>query len=88
MRQFREFLNLPQSKVVLSIPPPVEKDGAYWYMEMARKSKDKEFMMCPWRGCDGSLLDGPSGGMSTNVSCDTCKRKWNFTPVINRMERL
>ena len=87
-RRMRETLGLPQSKVVFSSPPHVEKDGAYWYKEAQRKSKDEENMKCPWKGCDGDMLEGPSGGMSTNIHCDTCERKWNLTPMIEKMDRI
>ncbi len=87
-RRMRETLGLPQSKTVLSIPPQAKKDGSYWYKEAQRKSEGKEHMKCPWKGCDGDMLDGPSGGLSTNVRCDTCERKWNLTPMMEQMERM
>ena len=86
INQLREFVGLPQSKVILSIPESVVKDSAYWYANMIEKSEGKEFMMCPWKGCDGTLLDGPSAGCATNVKCDTCDRKWNH--AMNTMERI
>ena len=86
MNQLLAFVGLPQSKVILSIPERTETDGSYWYANMEQKSEGKEFMMCPWKGCDGTLLDGPSAGMCTNVKCDTCDRKWNH--AMNTMERI
>jgi hypothetical protein len=84
----RETLGLPQSKVVFSSPPHVEKNGSYWFKEAKRKSEDEEFLKCPWKGCEGDMLDGPSGGMSINVKCNTCERKWNLTEAMGSMERI
>lgn len=85
-RRMRETLGLPQSKIVFSIPPQAKKDGAYWYKKAMRKSEGGEVLMCPWKGCDGSMLDGPSGGAATNIICNTCERKWNY--YMNRMDRI
>ncbi len=90
LRRAREVLRLPQSKVLFEIPEQVKKDGAYWFEESRRKSavSTGDALKCPWKGCDGDMLEGPSGGMSTNVKCDICERKWNLTPVIGQMERI
>lgn len=32
---------------------------------------------CPECGCEGTLLNGPSGGMSINVGCDACLMEFN-----------
>lgn len=90
LRRVREVLRLPQSKMLFEIPEQVEKDGAYWFEESRRKSEadDGNNLKCPWKGCNGDMLEGPSGGMSTNVKCDTCERRWNITPIIGQMERI
>jgi hypothetical protein len=88
LRRAREVLRLPQSKVLFEIPEQVVKDGEYWFNEARRKSEGQKNLKCPWKGCDGDMLEGPSGGMSTNVKCDTCERKWNLTEVIGQMERI
>jgi hypothetical protein len=88
VRRVREVLRLPQSKVLFEIPEQVEKDGAYWFNEARRKSEGQKHLKCPWKGCEGDMLTGPSGGMSTNLKCDTCERKWNLTEVIGQMERI
>jgi hypothetical protein len=42
---------------------------------------------CP--DCNGEgFYEGPSGGMSTNIECATCGRKFNVTPVTGRAERI
>ena len=41
--------------------------------------------------CDGkpkSFLEGPSGGMSTNVFCPHCGEGYNLTPIIPLAERI
>lgn len=42
---------------------------------------------CPDCGCEG-FFEGPSGGMSTNISCATCEHRFNVTPIIERAERI
>ena len=88
LRRVREVLRLPQSKALFEIPKQVKKDGSYWFNEARRKSEGQKHLKCPWKGCDGDMLTGPSGGMSTNVKCDTCERKWNLTEAIGLMERI
>lgn len=88
LRKLREILHLPQSREVVSIDTQPIKDAEWWFKEAMRKSEGKDILMCPWKGCEGNMLDGPSGGMSTNVRCNTCERKWNLTEMIGRMERI
>ena len=88
LRQIREWLRLPQSKKLFEIPKQTKRDGRYWFKEAYRKSKGKEHFMCPWKGCEGTMLDGPTGGMSINIKCDTCERKWNLTTIMDTMERI
>ena len=87
MRRIRELVpGLPQSKVLFSIG----RDPATWTKEEwmeAFQAKNKAALdagedvnssaCCPWPNCEGHMLEGPSGGMSVNIMCDTCKRKWN-----------
>ncbi|KPL07305.1 hypothetical protein AMJ86_04780 [bacterium SM23_57] len=89
-RKLREFLGLSQSKLVVDIPPRPDRDGVYWYKEMLRKVKKKksDHLLCPWPDCEGSLCEGPSGGLSMNVKCDECERRWNYTPAIQHLDRL
>jgi hypothetical protein len=90
LRRVRKVLGLPQSKKIIDIPKPVVRDGSYWFQEAQRKSKSSKdgYLKCPWSGCEGDMLSGPSGGMSTNVKCNACDRKWNLTEVIGQMERI
>lgn len=88
LRKLRKVFNLPESREVVSIGAQPVKDGAYWFKEAMRKSEGVDILMCPWKGCDGNMLDGPSGGCSTNVSCNVCERKWNLTQMIGRMDRI
>lgn len=48
--------------------------------------KDKHGMlMCP--ACDQTGWNiGPSGGISTNLTCIWCEAKWNYTAAIDLME--
>lgn len=67
-----------------------------WYQ--AYKHKNEEAMargedvdtaaLCPYPGCEGHMTNGPCGGMSQNIECDKCKRKWNLITVIDCMERI
>ena len=34
------------------------------------------------------MLEGPSGGMSTNIKCAECGSKFNITPAIGIAERI
>lgn len=34
------------------------------------------------------MLEGPSGGMSTNIMCEECGSRFNVTPAIGIAERI
>jgi len=34
------------------------------------------------------MLEGPSGGMSTNIMCEECGSKFNVTPMIGIAQRI
>lgn len=42
---------------------------------------------CPDCGGEG-FYEGPSGGISTNISCATCEHRFNVTPMLRRAERI
>ena len=82
-------------ELVLTIPTnPAELDDEGWFEAFKSKNEAEygdgptEAALCPWPGCEGHMLNGPSGGMSVNIKCDTCDRKWNLMAMIGRMERL
>lgn len=88
---------IPESKVLLSIgKDPGSFTSEEWYAEFARKNDAaiergedaQSAALCPYPGCTGHMLQGPSAGMSENIKCDTCERKWNLTAAIHRMERI
>lgn len=35
---------------------------------------------CPDCQSTGKFLEGPSGGLATNIMCDECKSRFNLTP--------
>jgi tRNA(Ile2) C34 agmatinyltransferase TiaS len=42
---------------------------------------------CP--DCGGEdFLEGPSGGMSVNISCEKCGTRFNLTPLLRRVDRI
>ncbi len=88
---------LSGSKVLLSVGKnPGDFDSEDWYQEFKRKNDAavergedaQSAALCPYPGCEGHMLSGPEGGMSVNIKCDTCERKWNLTSMIERMERI
>jgi len=90
MQHVRELFHLPQSKELVNIPKQPVKDGHYWFQLMLAKMKKmkKDTLVCPWEGCTGDLLKGPSGGMSINMKCNECDRKWNYTEILQKLDRI
>ena len=88
MTKIRDLLDLPKSKVMLTIPPKPPMDRSDWFNAMVKKSEGHDYLKCPWEGCEGDLLSGPRGGMSQNLKCDTCERRWNLTEALGFLERL
>ena len=91
------FPGLSESKELFSIEEdPASWDGDRWFR--AYKAKNDAAIKagedvnsaacCPWPGCEGHMLEGPSGGMAVNIICDTCDRRWNFMGPIHRMDRI
>lgn len=70
-----------QAQVALGIEvPKVDKNPDELWATIATNH-------CPDCGGEG-FLEGPSGGMSTNISCATCGHRFNVTPIIGRAERI
>ena len=49
---------------------PVGKEFVTWV----------EFGKCPTCGSTDQWIEGPSGGMCTNFTCNTCGNKYNIAP--------
>lgn len=88
---------LSESKELFSIDKdPADMDGEDWFEAFKAKNEAaiengedaRTSALCPWPGCEGHMLEGPSGGLAVNIKCDTCERKWNFMGPIQRMDRL
>ena len=45
-----------------------------------------ERYQCP--ECGGAFIEGPSGGMSTNVKCEDCEKRFNLSPTMQRLDRI
>ena len=45
-----------------------------------------KYYLCP--DCEGKLLEGPSGGLSTNMICESCGHKFNLTPPMYSLARI
>ena len=89
----RVFPSLFGSEELFSIEKdPAQMDGDEWFAAFAAKNEADESgskaALCPWPGCEGHMLEGPSGGAAVNIKCDTCERKWNFMGPIGRMDRI
>ena len=69
------------AQVALGLDPPkiINDPDALW-VEIATNH-------CPDCGGEG-FFEGPSGGMSTNISCATCKHRFNVTPILRIAERI
>lgn len=47
------------------------------------KVRGRDYAVCP--ACDSDLLEGPSGGLSTNLYCSDskgCGARWNYSGFI------
>lgn len=62
------FVNTGKPKPRLRQPADASRER-----DVERMNKGK----CPDCGCEGTLLQGPSGGMSINVGCDACLMEFN-----------
>lgn len=62
---------------------PVDLNGQDLYDFMFKKDRCPDCRANPLR-----LLEGPSGGVSTNVMCAVCKAKFNICPPIGFAERI
>lgn len=62
---------------------PVDLNGQDLYDFMVKKDRCPDCRASPLR-----LLEGPSGGVSTNVMCAVCKAKFNICPLIGFAERI
>lgn len=72
---------ISQAMAALEIDPPkpkLEPDDLWAAISINK---------CPDCGGEG-FLEGPSGGLSTNIKCATCGHRFNVTPVIRRAERI
>lgn len=44
--------------------------------------------ICPLCGSHRGFYEGPSGGMSTNIECISCGKKFNVTPMLGIAEEI
>lgn len=77
----RRATAVAQAQVALGIDPPkvVKTPEELWQVISTN--------LCPDCGGEG-FLEGPSGGMSTNIACATCGHRFNVTPIVGRAERI
>lgn len=76
-----EFIEKLKSKIITRIEAPEERKPALW-AHMVKKG-------CPdCKTHPMAYLEGPSGGMSTNIECSECGSKFNITPAIGLAERI
>ena len=67
-------------KVGLMSMRPIDLGRVWEKWEETEPVKKGGKFVCPH--CHGSdFLEGPSGGMSTNVECNKCGCRWNANPM-------
>ena len=57
------------------------------HRQIKKQKKSDGLAHCP--DCDGTAFTlGPSGGLCTNVMCETCGNKYNYVHVFGTFERI